>query len=563
MKNIIDKKQISYRLGVDLGTSSIGVAVYSLDHQGNINKLEHLDSYIFGEPVVPKEMVTLNTARRSARLIRRQVERKAARLRKIGFIASHLGVGREELKADTQDVIMLRALAVEQEITLPQLVKVFSHIVKNRGYKGVLKKADGAIKKQINETISKLDGGNKTLGQLLYERRQAADGQPWRKVEETGTFIYRQMVEEEFDRIYETQRKFHPELNGLYPVWGENMFPDFPGVKEITLKDAFHSAMFYQRPIKWELDNVGNCELYPDEKRAACAQPAYQQYRLAKEIANLRLCEDGSRESYPLTLAQRTQLFEYVNSSSKDYRNEDGILPFTDIYKFLGFPANVSFSIDRKNGAKQGIKGNLTLWAFEKAGVLNEWENLPDLEQELVIEFLANITTFSDIQDNTDAYVKESVTRLTKNVKAGAEERAAACRFILLLKQKGVFEDFQLESGRASYSVKGLRELTERIRQGEEEADIVAQMGCVRQQPLGRLRTVAAIKRQEAINDPVIGRALTEFHRVMTYITHRFGNPAEIVVELSRDIKNSLRRRQFLERQNKLRAEERKKAIAE
>ena len=80
-EKIMEQKQtFAYRLGIDLGTSSIGMALYSLREGGKINKLEHLDSYIFGEPVAPKEMVTLNTAQRNARLIRKQIQRKAARL---------------------------------------------------------------------------------------------------------------------------------------------------------------------------------------------------------------------------------------------------------------------------------------------------------------------------------------------------------------------------------------------------------------------------------------------------------------------------------------------------
>jgi CRISPR-associated endonuclease Csn1 len=70
---------MKYRLGIDLGTSSMGVAAFGLDENNEIKDLIYLDSYIFGEPVVPKTMVTTNTDRRGARLTRRQIERKAKR----------------------------------------------------------------------------------------------------------------------------------------------------------------------------------------------------------------------------------------------------------------------------------------------------------------------------------------------------------------------------------------------------------------------------------------------------------------------------------------------------
>ena len=186
----------NYRLGLDLGTSSIGVAVYRTDEEGNTLALEHLDSYIFGEPVdsKPGKLFTLNTTCRSARLMRRQVERKAARLKKIGYIAQSLGVMREDLLQDKNDVIELRARAVTEEITLPQLVKVCCHIVKNRGYKGRLSRAEGKTGQKIKQTQNLLQDG-KTLGQLLWETKQnVAQGQPWRKIEDDGTFIYRQKI---------------------------------------------------------------------------------------------------------------------------------------------------------------------------------------------------------------------------------------------------------------------------------------------------------------------------------------------------------------------------------
>ena len=138
-----------YRFGIDLGTSSIGVAVYKIDEAGEIISLEHLDSYIFGEPVAPKEMETLNTAKRNARLIRRQVERKAARLKKISYIAKSLGLNKTDIINDKEDVIFLRAKAVEREISLPQLIKVFCHLVKIADTKGLyqVKKRGLLVKK--------------------------------------------------------------------------------------------------------------------------------------------------------------------------------------------------------------------------------------------------------------------------------------------------------------------------------------------------------------------------------------------------------------------------------
>lgn len=559
--NTQQEKTNSYRFGLDLGTSSIGVAVYQTDEQGDILSLEHLDSYIFGEPVAPKEMVTLNTSRRAARLIRRQVERKAARLRKIGYIAESLGVTREDVMSDTQDVVALRARAVSEQITLPQLIKVLCHIVKNRGYKGrISEKNVGAKLKQTAELLQ--DG--KTLGQLLWERKQkAGKGQSWRKIEEDGTFIYRQMVEDEFERIWREQAKYHSQLNGSYRAWGDNTFPDYPKLSEIPLHDAFHSALFYQRPIKWDLEVVGTCPLFPAEKRAACAQIAYQHYRLAKEISNLRVCEKGSRDFSPLTLDQQTRLFDFIDTHTELYDKENGVVSFSKIYEILELAENKRFTSDR--GSKTGLKGNTTLFAFENAGLLNRWGNLSDTVQELVVEFLSNITDLADLTENEDGYIRERFNALTENISASPEDKGLGADFVVAHKTE--LSQLKLEQGRSSYSVKGLGLLTDEIKQGRfndsTEEEYIQARAAENQAVSGRLRTVAAIKEQESVTDPVMSRALAEFHRVMTYLLHKYGKPQEIVVELSREMKNSLRRRQFLENQNKLQAEERNKAVAE
>ena len=553
-----------YRFGFDLGTSSLGVAVYKTDEKGNILSLEHLDSYIFGEPVEPKKMETLNTSRRSARLIRRQIERKAARVRKLTYMAEQLGITKQDLEQDKEDVIFLRAKAVQEKISLPQLMKVFSHIVKNRGYKGFLSKEEqGKIGKKIKKTNTLL-GEDKTLGQLLWKQKQKADkGQPWRKIEEDGTFVYRAAIEKEFEKIWAQQSKHHPQLNTSYKVWGENMFPDFPNQKEIALHDAFYSAMFYQRPIKWELETVGNCSIFPQEKRASCAQNAYQLYRMVKEISNLRWAEKGESETHPLTLAQKANLFEHIRTATSDYSSETLCFPFKKIYSLLNLPQTARFTADRRNGAKEGIKGNTTTYAFEKIGFLNEWSNLTDKVQELVIEFFANITTLTDISDNTNSYITERFNALTKNIFSSPEERKQGTDFVLCLKEKDCLENLEFTSGRAAYGVKALTMLTERILQGEEEADIIQEFADHNPRPSGKLRSVEAIKAQEAINDPVMLRALTEFRKSLTYLINRYGQPSEMVVELTREMKNSLSRRRFLESQNKIQAEERQKAIKE
>ena len=66
----------------------------------------------------------------------------------------------------------------------------------------------------------------------------------------------REMLESEFQQLWATQARFHPQLQGEYlgRPW----------------RDWFHDALFFQRPLKPVTGMVGNCLLEPNLPRAPC-----------------------------------------------------------------------------------------------------------------------------------------------------------------------------------------------------------------------------------------------------------------------------------------------------
>ncbi len=585
---------MAYRLGIDLGTSSIGAAAYRIDENRRPVELIFADSYIFGEPVNPKDYTTLNSKRRAARLIRRQTARKAARMRKLAYISDCIGVNKKMVdKVPADDIHRLRAIAIEQEISMPEFIAVLFHLVKNRGYFGDVFEDDGGkIKDKINETSNEIkQSGLKTLGQLLYYKKQKACGsgihaeESWRKLNEGGTFITRRIIEEEFELIWKEQSKYHKELSGNYVISGEfakNMFPDYPNQKEITLKQAFHSALFYQRPIKWPLSSVGNCPLVPSEKRAAISQPAYQQYRLVKQLTDLRvknrmpameLFASESENSQPqmqeggLTYGEIQTVLTYALENCGEYSKEGKIL-YSKIYELLDFEEGQKFTADRPAlKGKGGIKGEMTLCVFNEFGLIHDWHILSEKEQEIVLEFLNNITKYSDIHNSSDDYIEKQMIKLSENVLEQEEiHRKDAFEFIKKIKEKGLFSDskFRLEQGRAEYGITALNVLTYGMLDGKIEYDIIEENYPKQLVEAENLCSADKIIKNESINDAVIKKALREFKREMDYIIKKMGKkPQEITIELSREIKNSLSRRAYLEKENRNMEAERIKAAEE
>ncbi len=322
----MEKQPIKYKLGIDLGTSSIGIAAYELTDNNEIKRLLYLDSYIFNEPIVEKTLVTSNMERRSARLIRRQIERKAKRLKKMVYLANSIGIKKKDVEQIKGDKIHeLRAKAVNAKIELAEFIKVLFHIVKNRGYKGNLKN-QGDIKDKIETTEKML--GEKTLGQLLYDKKiNTKNNDSWKKINEDGIFIKREFVEDEFEKIWEKQAQYHQELKSSYKIKNKDYFPEYKNKTEITLKEAFKSAMFYQRPIKWELDTIGKCSLYPQEYRAVRAQVIYQKYRILNAIVNLRIKKGKTRyaQERQLNKTERKNLYNYICDKYNEYNNRGQI----------------------------------------------------------------------------------------------------------------------------------------------------------------------------------------------------------------------------------------------
>ncbi len=570
----MEKQPIKYKLGIDLGTSSIGVAAYELTENNEIKKLLYLDSYIFNEPIVEKTLVTSNTERRNARLIRRQIERKTKRLKKMVYLANSIGIKKEDIEKIKSDKIHeLRAKAVNEKIELAEFIKVLFHIVKNRGYKGNLK-YQGDIKEKLEKTETML--GEKTLGQFLFDKKtNTKNNDSWKKINEDGIFIKREFIEDEFEKIWSQQEQHHKELKGSYKITNKDYFPEYKNKTEITLKEAFKSAMFYQRPIKWKLDTIGNCSLYPQEYRAAQAQVIYQKYRVLNAIVNLRIKTGKNRyaKERQLNKIEIKNLYNYICDNYNEYDNR-GQISYKKIYEFLNLNSDEKFTIDRnKTENENGIKGITTLFCFYNCGYDKEFKSLSQKSQEIVIEFLANTTDYSDILQNEKTYIYKKLNiedehNLIQNIKELTEKDIEdAKNFIELLYDNRVFEknEFVLEKNRADYSVKALKEIVEKILEsddGKNAEQIIDEL--YNKIEKNKKEFILRDYKKVATNNPVIDKSLREFKRIIDSIIKKFcSNPEEITIELTRELKNPLSKRKFVEDQNKQLEKERTEIIKE
>lgn len=378
---------VKYRLGLDVGTASVGAAAVSLDKDGQPDALIWHHVRIFSEPLENAQgtLVSKKAGRRKARMQRRQIDRRASRLRRIANLSSLLGLKREEIAPDDGSSLpYLRAQAATERVELDDLLRIFLRLSKRRGYKGEFKaKKKGPVAEGSNELEREIaflseqatsnalpekerflgeiikkhiaNGRQVTLGQYLLHRmanglptklkiKEVSDDPKSKKTKDENApknlYALRNMVEHEFNTIWDTQAGHHDILKGTHD--GK------------PIREYFHEALFYQRPLKSAADLVAQCGLEPTLPRAPRAQMAFQRFRIEKTLADLRW--GAGKRAEPIMPDQKRVIRDLLDHSDK--------VKFEDIYEALknagcAKPQGKGLNLDR--ASREELLGNSTL----------------------------------------------------------------------------------------------------------------------------------------------------------------------------------------------------------
>ena len=561
-----------YRLALDIGTASCGLIAVSLNSQGEPTDIIHHGLYIFSEPLLPPKAGGIGepkkAARRAARLARRVIERRARRLKRIAMLASLFGLDRRAIPPDEgQHIHALRAKAVSERIGLDDLLRVLLKLAKRRGYKGSFKvrkdKDTGVVKPGINHLKQQMSEADcATLGQYLHKRFEEGNTL---KLKEAGLYVHRDMIEAEFNAVWDEQAKHHPILSESRPD------PIDPQKRTRPIRDQFFDAIFYHRSLKSVAPMVGNCALEPSLPRAPMAQPAMQAFRIEKQLADLRW--GMGRSALPLSNAQRDAIREMLNDPAQI--SKDGKLKFEKIYKRLESIPKIQGqrdSLNMERSSRDDLTGNRTLRAFKDLGLVDEWHTLEDVTQLRVINFLADLGS-PDQVDQPDWHKRFTKTVRVKNSKTGQweEERVAReldaklVEFINRMVDTGKFDRLNgmgLETGRASYSICALKRLNATMRgQGCDEHDAI-QRCYPPPERTGEL--LPQLPPHPSTGNVVVDVALRQVRRSLNEALEKFGEPpAEVVIELSRDMALGLKARGEIEKKIDKNQRERRKAREE
>ena len=341
------------RLGLDIGTNSIGWWLYATDGDtADAVITEVIDGgvRIFSDGRDPKSKASLAVDRRIARGMRkrrdRYLRRRAALMRKLaeaGLMPADPAAAKD---LELLDPYELRARGLDEVLPLTHLGRALFHLNQRRGFKSNRKTDRGDNESgKIKDATKRLDEDMairkaRTYGEFLHMRRSTATDP--RKVpsvrtrltiarrdnaekEEAGYDHYpdRRHLEGEFDTLWAAQAAHHPELTE-------------------ELRDALHEIIFFQRPLK--APKVGKC-LFTGEDRLPKAHPLTQRRVLYETVNNLRITADG-RAKRPLTLEERNKVIHALDNKKPAKTLKSMALKLTALAKVLKLPDGQRFTLE-------------------------------------------------------------------------------------------------------------------------------------------------------------------------------------------------------------------------
>ncbi len=548
----------NYVLGLDLGPNSIGWATLAAQIDDEQERWTHevtgfLDTSHANHPPMGVRVFeaglsnfdstkeeSLCQKRRMARSARRNHQRRNIRRREVRRILRDKGFlpapGKELQALLATDAYAIRARGLDEPLSAFELGRAFLHLAQRRGFKSNRKsgqsKEDRGMLKEIGELAKAMEEtGARTLGEYFHRLRQQNPGQRVRAIH-----TRRNMYEEEFEALVEAQSPHHPNLNPEV-VKQIRHFIFFQHPFELTperRRRAPSRANLHRAP------SVKRCPLEPKERCCAKGLWIAQEFRILKEINNLRLCENHGLERN-LSKEERAVVLQLLRENERvkfeKMRKE--------LHKVCGTDPEATFNLER--GERAYLLGNSVedrlRKSFKKKSAAKEWGELEEdtrqvLRQKLVEE-----------EDESTLY------RLLSE--AGLSEEGI---------QKLL--SWAPQDGFLGFSEKALYLLVPHLLAGKSEYHAIE--AAYPQRPeFKQLEKLPPLDSKDLplnlryITNPVVRRALGEVRKVVNAIVREHGLPSRIIVEMARNMKEGADGRKKQSKKMRERQIEREKARQE
>jgi CRISPR-associated endonuclease Csn1 len=507
------------RLGIDVGTNSIGWCLIEYDGENDIGEcIVDIGVRIFADGRDPKSGASLAVDRRAARAMRRRRDRYLGR--RSAFLQALIAHGLMPADADEaklladRDPYKLRAQALEKRLEPYEIGRALFHLNQRRGFKSNRKAErrqkegeDGKIAqgaRALDQAMA--EEGADTLGHFLARRdtkrvRMGSDNQSY------DFYPQRRHVEYEFGRVWESQAKHHPAL-----------LTD-------TARAALHRILFFQRPLKEQ--QVGVCTFVNSETRLPKAHPLFQERRLYEEVNQLRITTPGAPDE-PLKLDQRDRLVRELREKKS--------ISFKSLAKSLKLEQGQSFN--KASETRTEMVGD-EVYATMKKVFGNRWAHFDRARQWLIVERLleeedpAKLHAFLAEQGLDEAQIV-AAEKAARNLPEGYGRLGLTATALILEEHKKDVITYD-EAVRRAFPHGHHSD----FRTGEvlPKLPYYGEL-LTREIPPGtQLESDPPEKRWGKITNPTVHIGLRQLEKLVNAIIQVHGRPDQIVVELARELK--------------------------
>ena len=562
------EEKFQYRIGLDIGITSVGWAVLQNNSQDEPVRITDLGVRIFDVAENPKNGDALAAPRRDARTTRRRLRRRRHRLERIKFLLQENGLIEMDsfmeryYKGNLPDVYQLRYEGLDRKLKDEELAQVLIHIAKHRGFRSTRKaetkeKEGGAVLKATTENQKIMqEKGYRTVGEMLYLDEAFHTECLWNekgyvltprnRPDDYKHTILRSMLVEEVHAIFAAQRalgneKAAEELENAYVeiMTSQRSFDMGPGLQPDGKPSPYAMEGFG--------DRVGKCTFEKDEYRAPKATYTAELFVALQKINHTKLIDEfgtgrffseeerktiiglllSSKELKYGTIRKKLNIdpslkFNSLNySAKKEGETEEERVRDTEKAKFAGMPWTYEYSKclkDRTEEMPVGEKADL----FDRIGeILTAYKN-DDSRSSRLEELGLSGEEIDGLLDLSPAKYQRVSLKAMRKMQPYLED--------------GLIYDKACEA--AGYDFRALNDGSKKhLLKGEEINAIV-----------------------NDITNPVVKRSVSQTIKVINAIIQKYGSPQAVNIELAREMSKNFQDRTNLEKEMKKRQQENERA---
>lgn len=546
--------------GFDIGIASVGWAVLAP------NRIVALGVRAFDKAETAEKGESLNLVRRTARLTRRRLRRRAWRLTKLARALKRHGLipTTESLLPNnpgTQSPWQLRVAALDRRLDAEEWARVIYHICKHRGFHWTsraeerkaaedAKGESGKVKAGLAGTAKRMsDAGYRTVAEMVVS--EFPEAQRNKRGDYTKA-LARTMLGQELALLFDAQRSrgnsiASKELEREILGQGDRRSGIFWSQKPALAGDAL-------------LRMLGRCTFERAEYRAPKASFTAERHVWLTRLNNLRVVVDG--RTRPLNDAERAIALPlpYTYKSDLTYERlkkalvSAGLLPESVKYAGLSYPGPAKVIAGKVKDPEAAALVKLPGWhglrsALENAGLATEWQGLASEATSGNPEILDQLAWILSVYKDDDD-VRRELTKL------GLPSKPKLIDALLDVR----FDRFH------ALSLKALRVIVPYMEQGLRYDEACARAGFHHSIPpssqAGRHKylpplyserdrngTMIIDRDLDAPRNPVVLRAINQARKVLNALVRTYGSPHEVHIEMARDLSNPIDERRRIEKE--------------